>query len=130
MGIFKNKTKSRGDESWSPKARVGPLLPKMNRPAREGTKKVSVEKVLEATAKRTPEPANNKVCIFKISRLELELIILFQSPKRQYKKKKVKTKTPLLAKTTPPAVPSTSGSTQQITTTTTTTTTHTPVTRE
>lgn len=45
------------DEAWNPKARVGPLLPKMNRPAREGTKKQSVEKVLEAAAaRRATEP--------------------------------------------------------------------------
>lgn len=45
------------DEAWNPKARVGPLLPKMNRPAREGTKKEAVEKVLEAAAaKRAAEP--------------------------------------------------------------------------
>lgn len=45
------------DEAWNPKARVGPLLPKMNRPAREGTKKQAVEKVLEAAAaRRASEP--------------------------------------------------------------------------
>lgn len=45
------------DETWNPKARVGPLLPKMNRPAREGTKKQAIEKVLEAAAaKRATEP--------------------------------------------------------------------------
>lgn len=48
--IFKPKAKSQIDEAWNPKARVGPLLPKTNRPAREGVKKTSVEKGLEAAA--------------------------------------------------------------------------------
>lgn len=48
--IFKPKAKSQIDEAWNPKARVGPLLPKTNRPAREGAKKTSVEKGLEAAA--------------------------------------------------------------------------------
>ncbi|EFA11284.1 lysine-specific demethylase 7B [Tribolium castaneum] len=72
--IFKPRGRSKIDEAWNPKARVGPLLPKMNRPAREGTKKQSVEKVLEAAAARraneTPEKA----------------------PKRQYRRKKIKQK--------------------------------------
>lgn len=50
--IYKPKSRSKIDEAWNPKARVGPLLPKMNRPAREGTKKPAVEKVLEAAAAR------------------------------------------------------------------------------
>lgn len=52
------------DEAWNPKARVGPLLPKMNRPAREGTKKQAVEKVLEAAAaKRAATECPEKVNI-------------------------------------------------------------------
>lgn len=55
--IFKPRGRSKVDEAWNPKARVGPLLPKMNRPAREGTKRQAVEKVLEAAAaKRASEP--------------------------------------------------------------------------
>ena len=50
--IFKSKGKREEDEAWNPKARVGPLLPKTNRPAREGAKKTSVEKGLEAAAKK------------------------------------------------------------------------------
>lgn len=56
--IFKPRGRSTVDEAWNPRARVGPLLPKMNRPAREGTKRQAVEKVLEAAAaKRAAEPA-------------------------------------------------------------------------
>ena len=57
--IFKSKGKRDEDEAWNPKARVGPLLPKTNRPAREGAKKTSVEKGLEAAAaKRAKQPVN------------------------------------------------------------------------
>jgi hypothetical protein len=38
------------DEAWNPKARVGHVVPKKDRPIREGTMKKSVEKCLEATA--------------------------------------------------------------------------------
>lgn len=48
--IFKPRGKRKMDEAWCPKARVGPLVPKTDRPTREGTKKQSVEKVLEAAA--------------------------------------------------------------------------------
>ncbi|XP_011876214.1 PREDICTED: lysine-specific demethylase phf2-like isoform X3 [Vollenhovia emeryi] len=59
--IFKPKAKSQIDEAWNPKARVGPLLPKTNRPAREGAKKTSVEKGLEAAAaKRAKQSGSNK----------------------------------------------------------------------
>ncbi|XP_034949033.1 histone lysine demethylase PHF8-like isoform X2 [Chelonus insularis] len=59
--IFKPRGKRRVDEAWNPKARVGPLLPKTNRPAREGVRKTSVEKGLEAAAaKRAKHPANAK----------------------------------------------------------------------
>ncbi|XP_053974344.1 histone lysine demethylase PHF8-like isoform X3 [Hylaeus volcanicus] len=59
--IFKSKSKSQIDEAWNPKARVGPLLPKTNRPAREGVKKTSVEKGLEAAAaKRAKQSSTTK----------------------------------------------------------------------
>ncbi|XP_076276882.1 histone lysine demethylase PHF8 isoform X5 [Lasioglossum baleicum] len=59
--IFKSKSKSQIDEAWNPKARVGPLLPKTNRPAREGVKKTSVEKGLEAAAaKRAKQSSTAK----------------------------------------------------------------------
>lgn len=61
--VFKNKGKREEDEAWNPKARVGPLLPKTNRPAREGAKKTSVEKGLEAAAaKRAKQPVNFLQC--------------------------------------------------------------------
>ncbi|XP_071439259.1 histone lysine demethylase PHF8-like [Hetaerina americana] len=57
------------DEAWSPRARVGPVTPKTNRPVREGKKRTAVEKGLEAAAaKRANLP----------------------TPKRQYLKKKIK----------------------------------------
>lgn len=64
------------DEAWNPKARVGPLLPKMNRPAREGTKKQAVEKVLEAAAARSRSiDGPNKVNIFWYSLYKYKSII-------------------------------------------------------
>ncbi|XP_044009795.1 histone lysine demethylase PHF8-like isoform X1 [Aphidius gifuensis] len=48
--IIKRRGKEGIDEAWNPTARVGPLLPKINRPAREGVKKTCVEKGLEAAA--------------------------------------------------------------------------------
>lgn len=64
--IFKPRGRSKVDEAWNPKARVGPLLPKMNRPTREGTKKQAVEKVLEAAAaKRTTEAPEKVTFIFQ-----------------------------------------------------------------
>lgn len=66
--IFKPRGRSKIDEAWNPKARVGPLLPKMNRPAREGTKKQAVEKVLEAAAARRATESPEKVYIY-ISKL-------------------------------------------------------------
>lgn len=63
--IFKPKTKSQIDEAWNPKARVGPLLPKTNRPAREGVKKTSVEKGLEAAAaKRAKQSVSQLLFLF------------------------------------------------------------------
>lgn len=59
--IFKPRGRSKIDEAWNPKARVGPLLPKMNRPAREGTKKQAVEKVLEAAAAKRATESPEKV---------------------------------------------------------------------
>ena len=41
-----------GDESWNPRARVGPVTPKKDRPTREGAKRPAVERVLEAAAQR------------------------------------------------------------------------------
>lgn len=65
--IFKPKAKSQIDEAWNPKARVGPLLPKTNRPAREGVKKTSVEKGLEAAAaKRAKQSVKNYFLILFI----------------------------------------------------------------
>ncbi|XP_057324502.1 histone lysine demethylase PHF8-like isoform X1 [Microplitis mediator] len=69
--IFKPRGKRRVDEAWNPKARVGPLLPKTNRPAREGAKKTSVEKGLEAAAAKRAKHPNQKT-----------------SPKRTYNKSK------------------------------------------
>ncbi|XP_028135953.1 lysine-specific demethylase 7B-like isoform X2 [Diabrotica virgifera virgifera] len=74
--IFKPRGRSKVDEAWNPKARVGPLLPKMNRPAREGTKKQSVEKVLEAAA----------------ARRILDIPERIKIPKRQYRRRKIKPK--------------------------------------
>lgn len=61
--IFKPRGRSKVDEAWNPKARVGPLLPKMNRPAREGTKKQAVEKVLEAAAAKRATENPEKVVV-------------------------------------------------------------------
>jgi hypothetical protein len=44
---------------------VGPLLPKTNRPAREGTKKQAVEKVLEAAAAKRANEVPEKVTKIK-----------------------------------------------------------------
>ncbi|XP_060515940.1 histone lysine demethylase PHF8-like [Cylas formicarius] len=85
--IFKPRGRTKVDEAWNPKARVGPLLPKMNRPAREGTKKQAIEKVLEAAAARRVNESPEK------------------SPKRQYRRKKLKPKMDLRS-------PSSTGSSQ------------------
>ncbi|XP_019760459.1 histone lysine demethylase PHF8 isoform X2 [Dendroctonus ponderosae] len=76
--IFKPRGRTKVDEAWNPKARVGPLLPKMNRPAREGTKKQAVEKVLEAAAARRCIDSSDKSFL--------------PSSKRQYRRKKSKPK--------------------------------------
>lgn len=90
--IFKPRGRTKVDEAWSPKARVGPLVPKVNRPAREGTKKQAVEKVLEAAAAKRASTNADK------------------SPKRQYRKKKSKQKElkPLISVSSDQAGPSTS----------------------
>ncbi|EGI57244.1 PREDICTED: lysine-specific demethylase phf2-like isoform X1 [Acromyrmex echinatior] len=84
--IFKPKAKSQIDEAWNPKARVGPLLPKTNRPAREGVKKTSVEKGLEAAAakraKQSDEYLDNDMD--KVTKKKLG------TNKRTYNKKKQK----------------------------------------
>ncbi|XP_025153325.1 histone lysine demethylase PHF8 isoform X2 [Harpegnathos saltator] len=83
---FKPKAKSQIDEAWNPKARVGPLLPKTNRPAREGVKKTSVEKGLEAAAakraKQSDEYLDNDMD--KITKKKLG------TAKRTYNKRKQK----------------------------------------
>ncbi|XP_012527062.1 histone lysine demethylase PHF8 isoform X4 [Monomorium pharaonis] len=84
--FFKPKAKSQIDEAWNPKARVGPLLPKTNRPAREGAKKTSVEKGLEAAAakraKQSDEYLDNDMD--KVTKKKLG------ANKRTYNKKKQK----------------------------------------
>ncbi|XP_011162407.1 histone lysine demethylase PHF8 isoform X2 [Solenopsis invicta] len=84
--FFKPKAKSQIDEAWNPKARVGPLLPKTNRPAREGAKKTSVEKGLEAAAakraKQSDEYLDNDMD--KVTKKKLG------TNKRTYNKKKQK----------------------------------------
>lgn len=64
--IFKPRGRSKIDEAWNPKARVGPLLPKMNRPTREGTKKQAVEKVLEAAAAKRATETPEKVLFSRL----------------------------------------------------------------
>ncbi|XP_063971927.1 histone lysine demethylase PHF8-like isoform X1 [Diachasmimorpha longicaudata] len=70
--IFKPRGKRRVDEAWNPKARVGPLLPKTNRPAREGAKKTSVEKGLEAAAAKRAKLATTSKRISKKQKKELK----------------------------------------------------------
>jgi hypothetical protein len=67
--IFKPRGKRKLDEAWNPKARVGPLVPKTDRPTREGTKKQAVEKGLEAAAaKRAGLPVSSvfRLCSFVV----------------------------------------------------------------
>ncbi|XP_011308381.1 histone lysine demethylase PHF8 isoform X2 [Fopius arisanus] len=70
--IFKPRGKRRVDEAWNPKARVGPLLPKTNRPAREGVKKTSVEKGLEAAAAKRAKLATTTKRISKKQKKEMK----------------------------------------------------------
>lgn len=72
--IFKPKAKSQIDEAWNPKARVGPLLPKTNRPAREGAKKTSVEKGLEAAAAKRAKQSVSQSLLYSIIKLRTGLI--------------------------------------------------------
>ena len=52
------------DESWNPRARVGKVLPKTDRPIREGTKRPAVERVLEAAALRRAQDPVRKLFFF------------------------------------------------------------------
>ncbi|XP_069693669.1 lysine-specific demethylase 7B-like isoform X2 [Periplaneta americana] len=71
--IFKPRGKRKMDEAWNPKARVGPLVPKTDRPTREGTKKQAVEKGLEAAAaKRAGLPSPKRPYNRKKPKLPLE----------------------------------------------------------
>ncbi|KAL0113587.1 hypothetical protein PUN28_012621 [Cardiocondyla obscurior] len=81
--IFKPKAKSQIDEAWNPKARVGPLLPKTNRPAREGVKKTSVEKGLEAAAAKRAKQSDE----YLDSDMEKVTKKKLSTNKRTYKKK-------------------------------------------
>ncbi|KAJ9581010.1 hypothetical protein L9F63_023812, partial [Diploptera punctata] len=80
--IFKPRGKRKMDEAWNPKARVGPLVPKTDRPTREGTKKQAVEKGLEAAAaKRALLPSKF---------IKKSTTSIMASPKRPYNRKKPK----------------------------------------
>ncbi|XP_066588907.1 histone lysine demethylase PHF8-like isoform X2 [Prorops nasuta] len=84
--MFKPKAKSQIDEAWNPKARVGPLLPKTNRPAREGVKKTSVEKGLEAAAAKRAKQMDEYVDSDTDKNLKKKL----STTKRTYNKRKQK----------------------------------------
>ncbi|XP_031834180.1 histone lysine demethylase PHF8 isoform X2 [Nomia melanderi] len=84
--IFKSKSKSQIDEAWNPKARVGPLLPKTNRPAREGVKKTSVEKGLEAAAAKRAKQSDD----YLDNNMEKGSKKKLNATKRTYNKKKPK----------------------------------------
>ncbi|XP_033342204.2 histone lysine demethylase PHF8 isoform X2 [Megalopta genalis] len=84
--IFKSKSKSQIDEAWNPKARVGPLLPKTNRPAREGVKKTSVEKGLEAAAAKRAKQSDD----YLDNNMEKGSKKKLCTAKRTYNKKKPK----------------------------------------
>ncbi|XP_076641977.1 histone lysine demethylase PHF8 isoform X2 [Halictus rubicundus] len=84
--IFKSKSKSQIDEAWNPKARVGPLLPKTNRPAREGVKKTSVEKGLEAAAAKRAKQSDD----YLDNNMEKGSKKKLSTAKRTYNKKKPK----------------------------------------
>ena len=65
-----------GDESWNPRARVGPVVPKKDRPTRDGAKRPAVERVLEAAAQRRAfEPVQQ----FKHKFLYFKLILMRQT---------------------------------------------------
>ncbi|XP_078048571.1 histone lysine demethylase PHF8 isoform X1 [Augochlora pura] len=84
--MFKSKSKSQIDEAWNPKARVGPLLPKTNRPAREGVKKTSVEKGLEAAAAKRAKQSDD----YLDNNMEKGSKKKLSTAKRTYNKKKPK----------------------------------------
>ncbi|XP_015434991.1 PREDICTED: histone lysine demethylase PHF8-like [Dufourea novaeangliae] len=84
--IFKSKSKSQIDEAWNPKARVGPLLPKTNRPAREGVKKTSVEKGLEAAAAKRAKQSDD----YLDNNMDKGSPKKLNTTKRAYNKKKSK----------------------------------------
>lgn len=74
-GVFKARGKRPMDEAWNPKARVGPVGPKVHRPAREGAKKQSVEKGLEAAAaKRAGMPPPKRPYIKKTPKVPAEAV--------------------------------------------------------
>lgn len=65
------------DEAWNPKARVGHVIPKTDRPCREGAKKQAVEKGLEAAAaKRAGLPVRTEG--FLNCKLSLHFISMFK----------------------------------------------------
>ncbi|XP_034250698.1 histone lysine demethylase PHF8-like isoform X2 [Thrips palmi] len=74
-GVFKPRSKRPMDEAWNPKARVGPVGPKVHRPAREGAKKQSVEKGLEAAAaKRAGLPPPKRPYFKKTPKAPVEAV--------------------------------------------------------
>ncbi|XP_043283043.1 histone lysine demethylase PHF8-like isoform X2 [Venturia canescens] len=97
--IFKPRGKRRVDEAWNPKARVGPLLPKTNRPAREGVKKTSVEKGLEAAAAKRAKQADD----FSEQNVKKESKKRATAAKRTYKKQKKEI--PVIVEPPPPPPP-------------------------
>ena len=63
------------DKAWNPKARVGPLIPKTDRPTREGTKKQAIEKGLEAAAaKRAGMPVSYSVRNYNVQRIKIYIL--------------------------------------------------------
>ena len=70
---YKPRGKRPMDEAWNPKARVGPVGPKVQRPPREGAKKQSVEKGLEAAAaKRAALPPPKRPYNRKLQKVPAE----------------------------------------------------------
>ena len=64
-GSKNKKVAIKDDESWNPRARVGKVIPKTDRPVREGAKRPAVERVLEAAAQRRALEPVNSYQIFK-----------------------------------------------------------------
>ena len=84
-----------GDESWNPRARVGPVVPKKDRPTRDGAKRPAVERVLEAAAQRRAlEPVLYicPVCFIYHEKDLDEKRILIASQKSLYSPKQVQVK--------------------------------------